>query len=139
MDPRYAETRDRYVAELRGLMPDILDWWANGASDNPDAPNDFEKRWPAGPVAHPRILEVVRRYFLLVDALNTENRVDSAEPLPSDPESEWGVEPPPKPRDFVRPIDIVVNDLERVAPDIYGVMAALVFVPVGEDPDGEPN
>lgn len=137
MDDRYALIQQSFLSEMGDVMPDVLAWWDARAGGDPDRPNGFERRWPAGPVAHPRVLDVVRRHWLRVDDLNLENerppppRPDSAD------EANWGASPPPGTRAYIHPADLLIQDLERIEPDLFEIMAGLVFVPVGADPDGE--
>lgn len=141
MDPRYEDIQSRYLAEMRQILPEIMAWWkANGVRDATDITtppsNDFEKRWPAGPTAHPRVLHIFREYFLEIDELNVEN--EDREP-PKDTaakESEWGTDEDEE-ADFQLPIDLLVDDLSDTAPDVYGLVKAMVFVPIGLSPDEE--
>ncbi len=141
MDDRFREIQGRYRAEMHGIMPAIMEWWFDGLdASKPDAEgvSAFESRWPAGPAAHPRVLEVFRRYFLETDAMNLDNeesgRTSRGDPLA---EESWGIDGDSGTRPFVRPIDLLVHDLESVDPDLFEVLGALVFVPVGLDPNGE--
>ncbi|MCO5066550.1 MAG: hypothetical protein M9924_19390 [Rhizobiaceae bacterium] len=140
MDQRYEDIQARYLAEMRQILPEITAWWkANAIRDPSDITtkpaNDFERRWPAGPTAHPRVLHIFRKYFLEIDALNVEN--ETREPSSATAsEEDWGTDEDEE-ADFQLPIDLLVDDLPDVAPDVYGLVKAMVFVPIGLSPDEE--
>ncbi|BAV51227.1 hypothetical protein MesoLj113a_62540 [Mesorhizobium sp. 113-1-2] len=143
MDKRYKEIQARYLAEMRTILPAVMAWWKAHAVRDPSElvgsvpQNDFEARWPAGPTAHPRVLHVFRKYFLEIDTLNLDN--ESREP-PSGgetKESDWGTDGETEEVDFQLPIDLLVDDLPNVAPDVYELVRGLVFVPIGQSPDEE--
>ncbi|WP_208603647.1 hypothetical protein [Mesorhizobium loti] len=80
---------------------------------------------------------MLRTYYLAVHALNREFET-LRPPLDTTPrESDWGTDDEEADVPFVLPIDLLVNDLESIAPDLYEIMSNLVFVPVGLAPDGE--
>jgi hypothetical protein len=97
---------------------------------------DFHRRWPAGPVAHPRIIAVFRQYFFEVEELN-ERTAAAEDARPGEDVEIWGKDVDSAVRSQVRPIDLLVNDLANVAPDLFEIMQGLVFVPIGMDPDGQ--
>lgn len=144
-DRRYAELQARYLLEMRGIMPEVLAWWTRRAVTDlrefVEAParNDFERRWPAGPSAHPRVIAVFRKYFLELAALN--DRIEdsgAAEPEDEDEEGDWGVEDEDPVQDLhVAASDLLIDDIEGVASDVYLLVRMLVFVPVGRSPNGE--
>ncbi len=141
MDDTFRDLQERYIAELTAVMPAVLSWWTARAASPPDdvrpAPDGFEARWPAGPVAHPRILEIFRRHFLEADALNLAAEAGRPPEDPRPPGELWGEEAAFEPVVFVQPIDLLVNDLETRAPELHAIMRNLVFVPIGLDPAGE--
>jgi hypothetical protein len=133
--PSYKEIQKNYVAELRALQPELIEWWKRvaGIEKINDLPNaEAAVRWPTAFSGHPRAIAVFRKYFMQVDDLNYENEENFAEPPPSDdPESLWGTEVTSPKLPFVRPVDLLINDIKDVAPDIYKMVAGIVFVPVG--------
>lgn len=141
MDSRFTEILDRYLAEMRAIRPAVLAWWNTHAEraveelEMSTARNDFERRWPAGPTAHPRVLEVFRRYFLEIDNLNLEIETENKEKL-STSEHDWGSEADEE-DPFQLPIDLLVDDLRTTAPDVYQLVKGMVFVPIGLSPDEE--
>jgi hypothetical protein len=141
MDSRYSSIVDRYLAEMRAIRPSIIAWWDAHAVrpveelEFSSAQNDFERRWPAGPTAHPRVIEIFRRYFLEIDHLNLEIEAQDDEGRTA-VESDWGLgadEDDP----FQLPIDLLVDDLQSTAPDVYQLVKGMVFVPIGLSPDEE--
>lgn len=142
MDEEYKAIQLRYLYEIRTLLPEILAWWAASSTTAaedlpPKGANDFERRWPAGPVAHPRILEVFRRHFLEIDDLNMRNRIER--PLHEDASQSqmWGEDSDAEGIPFHKPIDVLINSIELFAPDVYVIVRGMVFVPIGVDPDGD--
>jgi hypothetical protein len=141
MKPAYQQLQNEYIGMLRSVMPVVIDWWNERCPYPPTEPvpsearTDFHRRWPAGPVGHPRILAVFREFFLKVEALNERTTIEDDAMLLPETET-WGQDVEPPGRSQVRPIDLLVNDLENVAPDLYEVMQGLHFVPIGTDPDG---
>jgi hypothetical protein len=141
VDPRYEEVQIRYLAEMRGILPLVMAWWTERAVHTPDeiddqpAGNDFERRWPAGPTGHPLVLNVFRRYFLQIDRLNLE--VDVHENLSREPtEDDWGVEAYEEVPTQL-PVDVLVDDIQSVAPDVYRLVKGMVFIPIGLSPEEE--
>ncbi len=141
-DPGYKDIQFRYLEEMRMIFPDILRWWYDNAQSapsdirSPETSNDFEKHWPAGPAGHPRILAIFRKYFLETIDLNDENRVDADTPPPNSDDL-WGVDAFEEGRLFVLPVDLLVNDIQFVDPELFDVLQGIVFIPVGCDPNGE--
>lgn len=69
----------RYAEELAAAKETAEAWW-QGRLQSDRAPGDagdeaewaFRQRWADGAASHPRVLAVVRRYWLACDALNLE-------------------------------------------------------------------
>lgn len=145
MDKRFKEIQDRYIAELRQMAPSILIWWeASQKTDRAATANSasgltFEQRWPSGLAAHPRIIDVFRKYFLEVSDLNDELEDERYEARERRVEGEaaWGIDDADDAIPFEKPIDLLVNDLEANAPDLFEIMQGMVFVPIGMDPSEE--
>lgn len=133
MDEELEQVRGVYLAELRALAPRLGAWWAAGvARDGEDA---FGRRWPTGLAGHPSVLAAFRRAYLAIERLNDERAEDWSPQLP-DPLSEdpWGSDAADeKGRPFIRHVEALVDDLEELAPDVFDLVAGLVFVPVGLD------
>jgi hypothetical protein len=141
MNDSYDRLRLEYIAALRAVTPAIFNWWNDHcpyAWTDPvpkEAMTDFHRRWPAGPAGHPRIIAVFRKYFFAVQELN-ERTLAEERAIPDEETEVWGRDVAPAKRSQVRPIDLLVNDLAPVAPDLFELMQGFVFVPVGMDPDG---
>ncbi|MBZ9683630.1 MULTISPECIES: hypothetical protein [unclassified Mesorhizobium] len=142
MDKRYKDIQAHYLAEMRTILPGVMTWWKAQAVRDASklvgsAPqNEFESRWPAGPTAHPRVLHVFRKYFLEIDNLNLHNESREAPGSDDIEETDWGADDEPE-VDFQLAIDLLVDDLPSVAPDVYELVKGLVFVPIGQSPDEE--
>jgi hypothetical protein len=79
MGPRYRHLLDDYANELRSVKDEVTGWWENlltqttaKLGDRMAAETDLKRRWPVGPVAHPRILAIIRKYYFACDQLNKE-------------------------------------------------------------------
>jgi hypothetical protein len=142
MNDSYEQLRHQYIETLRSVTPAIIRWW-NDHCPYPwtdpvprEAMTDFHRRWPVGPAAHPRIIAVFRQYFFAVEELNQRSAAEDDAHTDENMEV-WGKDVKPAMRSQVRPIDLLVNDLATIAPDLFEIMQGLVFVPIGMDPDGE--
>lgn len=143
MHPDFETLREDYLRALRPVVADALRWWDAHCPYPHTEPRPFaartpfHQRWTAGPAAHPRVLAVFREYWFRADALNDrledEARAAAAADQPEG-EAAWGTDAPPPDLPRVLPMDLLVNDLETVAPDLHEVMQGLVYVPIGNDP-----
>ncbi|MGN6107046.1 MAG: hypothetical protein ACTHU0_18210 [Kofleriaceae bacterium] len=108
-----------YIAELRAELPNITKWWKATLKKNQvksypggiDA--DFPTRWPTEMGGHPRLIAIFRKYFLLVEKLNSESTKQ------------------------VHPIDLLVNDLAEDHESLHEVMGTMFFIPIGTNEAGE--
>jgi hypothetical protein len=143
MDQRYKDIQDRYLAELRQILPSVLQWWEKSGVPAAEGVRTtsqiltFEQRWPAGPAAHPRVIHIFRKYFLEISELNDELEDDRYAIDEVDGEDAWGIDEEDIAIPFEKPIDLLVNDLSVSAPDLFEVMQGMVFIPVGMDPAEE--
>lgn len=144
MHDDFRALRDDYVAALRPRVAEALQWWDERCGyphteQRPfDAKSPFHRRWPAGPAAHPRVLALLREYWFKVIELNerfeqARGEADGSE-IDTDADGGWGRDETPPTIDRERPIDLLVNDLSTVAPELYEVMQGVVYVPIGVDP-----
>lgn len=125
-----------YIAELRELQPGLLRWWTSlGGLASPDDPPPAEvlARWPFGIAGHPRVIEVFRRHFLALDALNQSELAEHGEPESRDPASEegWGEDDSGERLGYQRPQDLLIFEIPAIAPDLAKLVAGIVYVPVG--------
>ena len=102
-----------YIDEIRTLKPKLFEWWLNltGIEHMNETPADeFLETWPFRVSGHPRLLEIFRRFYLRIEELNdagTDGRSD--------------------------PSELLIWDIQDEAPDIFKIVAGIVYVPVGLD------
>lgn len=142
MHETYEKLQQAYIAALRPVVADALSWWDAHCPYSHTEPRSWEEmhpfhqRWIAGPAAHPRVIAVFRDYFFQVLQLNDQS-IASASSASSIPEDEqWGHDRI-KNDDWIpyqRPIDVLVNDLLSIEPELHDVMQGLRFIPIGSDP-----
>ena len=74
---RYEQLFEQYVKDLNEAKEFAECWWTDlqnhehsrlGTSE--DANRRLRRRWPNGPASHPRVLAVIRKYWLACEALN---------------------------------------------------------------------
>jgi hypothetical protein len=139
----YDLIQSEFIRQMREIMPDILNWWRTNAEDRlssfelREPRNAFEARWPFGPVSHPRVIHLVRKYFIETNLLNRRNEILRPPDRHEVRESDWGSDDEDQDVEFQLPIDLLVHDLEEVAPDVFSIVSNLVFIPVGLSPDEE--
>jgi hypothetical protein len=134
-------------------------WWTDlvmselsQAGDLGEVDKRLMRRWPNGPASHPRVLAVVRKYWLACDALNEviagETYPDEAEP---GPEPEYVLAPEAGPEEDTKQPEEEDEDSEEdeVDPHIFvlewlidddhddlaGFLTSLTYWPVGLDRD----
>jgi hypothetical protein len=86
MGPSYEKLLSQYIEELRATKAPVNAWWSRlVAAQLAKTPNKVEaaaeltRRWPGGPATHPRVVAVVRKYFLACDRLNQQVNLRVAE------------------------------------------------------------
>lgn len=129
---RHKEVQKKYIAEMRNLQSVLLPWWMDIAGIN--EPNEMPPlkvslRWPTAFSGHPRAIEVFRRYFIEIEDLNNERENTSEKYINST--FIWGEELENTDFDVIKPADLLIFDIEYLAPDIYKFVSGIVFVPVG--------
>jgi hypothetical protein len=79
MNARQAQLFARYVEELRSAKEYADLWWdglieaeARTTGDREEAVERVQGRWRVGPVAHPRVIAVLRKYYFECKRLNEE-------------------------------------------------------------------
>lgn len=139
------EIQAAYIADLRALLPDLFAWWKQlaGVEDmNDPPPPDVAARWPTGISGHPRLLDVFQTYFFELDELNERAlegaRLADRTQARDVPESEASAEATaPIPTGTYRPVDVLINDIGPMAPDLAKLVQGIIMIPVGLDPDEE--
>jgi hypothetical protein len=142
MDKRLEALQANYIEELRAVAPEVERWWQSSIARNvmkghPKGKSlDFDTRWPAGKSSHPRLLAVFRKYFLQAEAINATLYYEAQDKGGSIDEGSWGVETQQPTREQVLPIELLVEDIEDEAPDLFEFVEGLVFIPIGDDDSG---
>lgn len=147
IDP-YAELFQQYVGELQHVYDRALSWWAAliQAEDRHDASigeRAVEERWPCGPVSHPLVIAVFRKYFLLCCELNDElikadvNNEDVDKDIGN--EGYWGSLEKEEEEEvlFQEPRFVLMERLEQEYPELGLFVNGLVFSPIGVDQVGK--
>jgi len=118
-----------YVRELRLVKSEVDAWWsalldaeAERVGDPTQAQRELERRWPAGAAAHPRMIAVIRKYYLACNALN--ERLDDDD----DDGGEGEVEPPVFMSEWL---------LDGKHMDLVRFLGRLSYWPVGFDDEGD--
>lgn len=137
----FDEIQAAYVNEMRALQPELIEWWRTlaGVSDpNDPAPPDVTLRWPTGFSGHPRAIEVFRRYFLEIEERNDRVFRAVGESRGDVPDIAWGVDQgTPRPQ-MRRAAELLIDEIDFVAPEIAKFVAGFVFIPVGLNQYDEP-
>jgi hypothetical protein len=147
MGPRYEALRSQYIHELRVAKSDVNDWWAALVErtlqltnhNKIEAARELRRRWPVGPAAHPRILAIVRKYFLACDQLNQvidkEQNDDLHQLVPH--RLATFTEQEQEPDQTVSPGILVGESLLTPATDdLAKIVGQLTYWPVGVDEQG---
>jgi hypothetical protein len=138
----------QYIDELRTAKPLVNAWWSRLVAaqlartpDQVTAAAELQRRWPAGPAAHPRVLAIVRKYYLACDGLNRQLRrkleEDSRELVPHFPDGERQSQDDESDDRPVNPAAFVGETL--VSPDtadLAKIVAKLSYWPIGIDSTG---
>ncbi|TIT80212.1 MAG: hypothetical protein E5W57_03770 [Mesorhizobium sp.] len=133
------DVQARYVAELRALAPGLRAWWKRMCAQNGE--QTMLTRWPTGISGHPRTLAVFRKYYFEIEALNDEAMLTEEEEDDDDDEiteDMWGEDDDDEGTDVGDHAELLIYDIEDVAPDIYELVDGICYVPVGLTPDEDP-
>jgi hypothetical protein len=148
MNP-YDELFQQYVAELRAAREEVLAWWESLLSDEARKTGDGETaeravraRWPCGPVSHPRVIAVFRKYFIRCDEINEKineewDSGDAERVQFGEWDTGWGVEDEDVAEPAVaEPRFVLIERVEAEDQVLGQFVNNLVFVPIGIDPEG---
>jgi hypothetical protein len=152
---RYKILFDDYVRELRAAHEFVTRWWSNLLAEaarstaTPElAEQEVRLRWPLGPTTHPRVIAVVRKYYIACERLNmtleTEKQGSVADTTAA-AENDWGSESEEEAAMGEEHDDYWDEECEIDPPAflydvLYGredelaeFMAYLVFSPIGDE------
>ena len=124
----YDELFQAYVAALREVKAEVETWWrslldrtAARLEDPLRAETVVRKRWPLGPVAHPRVIAVYRDFYFRCEAVSTARRKIA------DPED-----------DEVVPPELFLTEwlLDEDHEDLAEFLGGLPFAPIGMSHEG---
>ncbi|TIL78060.1 MAG: hypothetical protein E5Y89_16625 [Mesorhizobium sp.] len=136
------DVQTRYVAELRAIAPELRAWWKHMCALRGE--QTMLTRWPTGISGHPRTLAVFRKYYFEIEALNDEAILDEEEDNEDDDddvtEDMWGEDDDDDDEgaDIGDHAELLIYDIEELAPDIYELVDGICYVPVGLTPDEDP-
>lgn len=141
---RYEQLFEEYVEELRAVRGEAFAWWeALLARNAPDgdiiaAEQRVRPRWPAGPVSHPRVIAVYRKFWLRAARINEEvlARWDERASAKRSHRTGWGEQQEPE-EGVVKPGALLTENLIARDRELYDFIADLVFQPIGVNYDGE--
>ncbi|ESZ39600.1 hypothetical protein [Mesorhizobium sp. L2C066B000] len=139
LDADYTAIIDAWTAELHAVMPAIEEWW--GALQqrlNASGENIANLHWPAGLVAHPRILAIYREHYFKVHGLNLERYARQTDDDDEDDESNWGEDGDEADASGpVPPNLLLVEMMSEYDTELFKYFKYFVYVPIGEDPSLE--
>lgn len=136
-----------YVEEMSESRLAALDWWerviareAAALGSRAAAEDAVSTRWPFGAASHPFVLATFRKYYLLCERLNeaemARRDVPGATPPPG--EEQWGDTAEAAPE--VGPVTgwaLLIDGLWGQDEELAQFLEAMVFKPIGTDPDTE--
>ncbi|RWD60248.1 MAG: hypothetical protein E5V89_17845 [Mesorhizobium sp.] len=139
LDADYMAIIDAWTAELHAVMPAIEAWWnALARRLNANGENVANLHWPAGLVAHPRILAIYRKYYFRVHGLNLERYAQQTQGDDEDDESNWGEDGDEEGASGpVPPNLLLVEMMSEYDTELFKHFKYFVYVPIGEDPSLE--
>lgn len=138
LDQPYKDLISRWVDELNVEMPRVMLWWNRLQKQSRGSDSDSLRfRWPSGPVSHPRIIALYRKYYFEVQAVN-----DELEEVESDKDRElhWSIDED-KSDDSAAPVPantILLEMMKDYAPELFEYFRLFVYIPIGENQDLEP-
>lgn len=133
---------ERYLQDLRGAREEALAWWDELLqrelaieADPSTARLRIDLRWPCGPASFPRVIGVVRQYYLACEALQIPDEI-VMEADPAD-EANWGSEDTVEDdQSWTEPRQLLIDHLRNVDPTLGEFMRFFVLLPVGRDEHG---
>jgi len=68
MPTRHEELFQEYLKEMRAAQALAEAWWKDLV--NKAGAAEARRRWPLGPAAHPRVIDLLRKYWFKVEDIN---------------------------------------------------------------------
>lgn len=135
---------ERYLHDLRGAREEALAWWNDLfarelaiETDPTTARLRIDLRWPCGPASFPRVIGVVRQYYLECEALQVSD--ESGPEAEADPidDANWGSEDQGEAdQTWTEPRQLLIDHLRNVDDTLGEFMRFFVLLPVGRDEHG---
>jgi hypothetical protein len=141
----------QYAEELRRAADEVQMWWDALVADTVETTGSrvaaaavLERRWPAGPSAHPRVLAVIIKYYLACEALNERLRAEqrsAPQRLPAFTREDVDESLDLENEEYDAPVPPGVFVGEMLASkdtrDLARIVAQLKYWPVGVDDTGQ--
>ena len=70
MPTRHEELFKEYLKEIRGAQALAEAWWKDLVKKA--GAGEARRRWPLGPAAHPRVIDLLRKYWFKVEDINRD-------------------------------------------------------------------
>ncbi len=130
----YMDIYTRYEAEVKALVPELRAWW-EGLTDRSWAEGTLAERWPFSFCAHPRFVEVYRRYFMEVSIRTLDLEDAEGDADLSVTEDMWGQPKEEKetPEIVYQPHAILRDHFLVNNKDLIPNFGRFLYVPVGVD------
>lgn len=140
---RYDEIFESYIEQLRHARDDVLTWWRSleeqvpASRTNANAIDEaLRPYWPAGPVSHPRVLQVYRDHAAQIIAYNEAEyarlkRLASTAHPHAAPRSNAPERNAADPE--LLPPELLLDRLEDEVPELGGFMQELVVLPAEQE------
>jgi hypothetical protein len=132
----YEKLFSQYVRALSSAQSTAEAWWLMRQLESGEA---LVQRWPCGPVSHPVVIGVYRKYYITCESLNRArkglddrpggaSRWGTSEPEERDADDDASTEVPPR--------VFCVEWLSGKHPALRTLLGRLVFSPIGSDDVG---
>jgi hypothetical protein len=126
-----------FCSEVAAVMNEVMPWF-HQVANNPkyDGTRGFRfmQIWPSGAAAHPRVIEVVRRFLVSAEAIIYAREIAEEEAEEDlDDESLWSMDEEESDAQFSTPYEMLFARLRDERPDLYEHFARFFFLPVGFD------
>lgn len=143
--PDYQPLVRDYCTELRVARDHAQSWWEGllareqqqhgDPGDRDAAIKRLRVRWVVGPVAHPRVIAVFRKYHALVEALNEQHELVSRNKrVDARDESAWGDVAAAVDDESItlEPNALLLENLSAADESLGEFMRAFLFIPIAD-------